>query len=163
MTEKPGAVFDCNLFLQAVGKGGNHAYRCLRLVEEGSLVLYMSEACLSEIDDVLRRPEVRAVFPMLDDARGDALMDWVRRHATMIDPVPHVFDYPVDPKDEPYIDLAIAAEAVYLVSWDKHIRRLASADNSDGERFRREHPSVSVKDPRTFLEEYYGCPSRERP
>ncbi len=55
-------VFDCNLFLQAVGKGGNHAYGCLQLVMAGMLKLYMSEDYLKEINAVLRRPSLREIF-----------------------------------------------------------------------------------------------------
>ena len=156
--EIPLVVFDCNLFLQAVGKGGNHAWRCLQLAIEGKLVVCMSEAVLAEIDEVLRRPEIRELFPMLDDARVDALVGWLREFAVFLDPVPHVFDYPLDPKDEPYIDLAIKAGGVYLVSWDKHIKRLGSPKNPEGKRFMTEYPEVSVLDPKGFLETYFSTP-----
>lgn len=64
----PYVVFDCNLLLQAIGKGGNHAYRCLQLAMDGKLTLCMSEQVISEIDAVLRWDSVRAFFPMLDDS-----------------------------------------------------------------------------------------------
>ncbi|GEM_PF-77223 len=161
--EIPLVVFDCNLFLQAVGKGGNHAWKCLQLAIDGKLLVCMSEAVLEEIDEVLRRPSVREFFPMLDDARVDALANWLREFAVFLDPVPHVFDYPIDPKDEPYIDLAIAGGAVYLVSWDKHIKRLGSPKNPEGKRFMADYPDVSVLDPKGFLEAYFSTPEeRER-
>ena len=151
----PGVVFDCNVFLQAVAKGGNRAYGCLQLVTDGEVTLYMSDDCLAEIDEVLRRPELRAIFPMLTDERVDALIELMRDVAVFLDPVPHIFDYPPDVTDEPYIDLAIAAGAVFLVSWDKHIRNLGNPDHADGRRLQEGHPGVAIMDPGEFLREYY--------
>jgi len=51
----------------------------------------------------------------------------------MISEVPRVFAYDRDPKDEPYINLAIAAGANYIVSWDNDILDLAESSNLDGE------------------------------
>ena len=86
-------VFDCMLFLQAVGKGGNHAYGCLELAMEGKLILCMSEDCVQEIDEVLRRPVVREKFPMLTDDRVDELIAWLREFAEFRDPVERRFEY----------------------------------------------------------------------
>jgi predicted nucleic acid-binding protein len=41
--------------------------------------------------------------------------------STLIVDVPLAFEYPRDPKDEPYINLAIAAEAGFLASRDRDI------------------------------------------
>ncbi len=153
---RPRVVFDCNLFLQAVGKGGDHAYGCLQLVMDGKLTLYMSEVCLGEINEVLRRPEVRKAFPMLTDERVGELIRLVREVAVFKDPVPHVFDYPTDIKDEPYIDLAIESGGVFLVSWDKHIKNLADENHPEGKRFQSEHPGIFVMDPREFLTDFYS-------
>jgi putative PIN family toxin of toxin-antitoxin system len=116
----------------------------------------MSEDVLSEIDEVLRRPIIREVFPMLDDQRATDLISWVREYASFLDPVEHKLDYPTDPKDEPYLDLAIAAGAVYLVSWDKHIKRLGTLDNADGKRFTSSFPRVSILDPKEFLVKFFA-------
>lgn len=80
---------------------------------------------------------------------------WIRTYSVFFDPVPHRFDYPRDRKDEPYIDLAIAAGAVYLVSWDRDIRDLKDASRPDGRRFMEENPSVVILDPKEFLAAYF--------
>lgn len=151
----PRVVFDCMLFLQAVGKGNNHAYACLKLAIEGKVLLCMSEDCLEEIGEVLRRPILATKFPMLTDERVDQLIDWLRRYADFRDPVPRSFEYLTDPKDEPYINLAIQAGAVFLVSWDRHIKQLADPNSTEGKRFIAAHPKVRVVDPKEFLADYY--------
>jgi len=120
----------------------------------GFVTLYMIEDCLSEIGEVLRRPVIREIFPMLDEDRTGALLDWIREYAVFIDPIPTVFEYPTDVKDEPYINLAIESGAVYLVSWDKHIRNLGKPDHPEGQRFQMQFPQVLVLNPSEFLSHY---------
>ena len=73
------------------------------------------------------------------------------RRATTIPEVPRLFVYERDPKDEPYINLAIAAGASYLVSRDADILDLAERDNHDGARLRRYAPNLRILDPASFL------------
>jgi predicted nucleic acid-binding protein len=64
-----------------------------------------------------------------------------------------------DPKDEPYINLAIAAEAGYLVSRDSDILDLADASSPDGGRLRLQAAHLQVLDPVSFLLEARHRPS----
>jgi putative PIN family toxin of toxin-antitoxin system len=128
----------------------------MELVLQGRLKLFMSEACLEEIEDVLRRPEVRQSFPNLTNEKVDEFVALVRIVAEFIDPVPHAYDLPADPDDERYINLAIACGGVFLVSWDKHLRNLANPNHPEGMRFRKAHPTIAVMDPREFLAHYHG-------
>jgi hypothetical protein len=65
--------------------------------------------------------------------------------------VPRVFRYQRDPKDEPYINLAIAAGAGYLISRDTDVLDLASPGDPDGVRLRRHAPRPQILDPVSFL------------
>jgi len=125
---------------------------------DGKITLCMSEDCLDEINEVLRRPVVREKFPMLTDERVDLLIEWLRTYAEFVDPVEAHFEYPTDPKDEPYINLAIQAEALFLVSWDRHIKRLADPKIEEGMRFKERYPRVRILDPQEFLNHYYRDP-----
>jgi len=71
----------------------------------------------------------------------------------MIPVVPHVFPYERDPKDEPYINLAIASGASYLVSRDTDVLDLANPTNADGARLRHLAPLLQILDPLSFLTE----------
>ena len=53
-----------------------------------------------------------------------------------------------DPKDEPYLNLAIATDASYLVSRDNDLLDLMT----DSE-FRTQHPDLKILDPVAFLRE----------
>jgi len=88
---------------------------------------------------------------MLSSERVDSLIDWLREVAIFKDPVAHIYDYPIDPKDEPYINLAIKSGAVFLVSWDKHLKNLADLNHKEGQRFKERFPNILVMDPKQFL------------
>ena len=62
-----GAVFDCNVYLQAAAREKSAAAECLRMVEKGLVRLYLSEDILAEVEDVLNRPEIRNHFQTLTD------------------------------------------------------------------------------------------------
>jgi len=65
--------------------------------------------------------------------------------------VRHAFDYPRDPNDEPYIDLAATAKADYLVSWDKDLLSLMTGHTVLCKRFRQFTHPLKVVDPAAFL------------
>jgi len=52
---KPTAVFDTGIFLQATISDKGPAAKALRLFEDGSLTLFISDDLLEEMRDVLRR------------------------------------------------------------------------------------------------------------
>ena len=67
--------------------------------------------------------------------------------------VPQVFTYERDPRDEKYINLAIASNAHYLVSRDKDLLDLRKEDLPEGQGFRAQFPSLQILDPVDFLKQ----------
>jgi predicted nucleic acid-binding protein len=101
---------------------------------------------------VLSRPELRLRLPRLTPERVGRFLDGIHRAAVIVDPVPHAFSLPRDPKDEPYLDLAIAAEADFLLTWNaRHLRYLMEDKTSEGREFRQKHPKLTIIDPVGFL------------
>ena len=52
--------------------------------------------------------------------------------------------------------MAIDAGAVFLVSWDRHLKRLANTTLLEGREFKERFPKVRILDPQEFLADYYG-------
>jgi putative PIN family toxin of toxin-antitoxin system len=117
----PGAVFDCMVYLQGAAREESPAAACFRLVEEGRLTLCLSPQILAEVKDVLSRPGLRRKFPPLTPQWVKTFVENAERKAMMVTDVPHACSCPRDPDDEPYVDLAIATGATYLVSRDKDL------------------------------------------
>jgi uncharacterized protein len=145
-------VFDCMIFLQATTRVKGPAAACLRLLDLGSITLFVSDEILREVEDVLDRPKVRQKNPHLTDQVVHRLLDRLSKTATRIDPVPVQFSYPRDPKDEPYLNLAIVASAKFLVTRDKELLDLM-LENGEGMDFRSRFPNLKILDPVDFLRE----------
>lgn len=146
-------VFDCMIFLQATANRKSIAARALDLIDSGEITLFISRRILKEVRDVLNRPEVREGLPGINDESVEALFARLKKRAVLVKAVPEVFEYPRDPKDEPYINLAIAVDASYLVSRDTDLLDLMRWDKEDGRDFQRRFRGLRIIDPLAFLNE----------
>ena len=142
------AVFDCVILLQAAGRPTGPAAACLQAVRDGRLELFLSPDILAEVRDVLNRPKTLRKFPALTPEAVDVFLGDVASHATTLPTVPKVFALARDPKDEPYVDLAVATGARYLISRDKDLLDLMGDDA-----FRQQFPGLTVIDPVALLRE----------
>jgi len=71
----------------------------------------------------------------------------------VIHPVKCRFDFPRDPKDAKFIELAIASKATHIASGDNDLLGLATGHGDAANRFRQRAPQTKVVDARTFLTE----------
>jgi len=142
------AVFDAMVFLQAAANPSGPSGACFAHVRSGTLMLITSAETVSELRGLLARPKIRTKFPHLTDDVAEALVTEVERVSTCVDTVPRVFEHPRDPKDEPYINLAIVTDANYLTSRDKDLLDLMNDPD-----FTTRFPGIRVLDPLTLLRE----------
>ncbi len=150
-TSRPQAIFDCNTLIQAIAFDRGPSFRCLELVEFGRIELLVSKPTLAELRRVLEYPEILAISPHMTPLRLGAFLQRLRFRATLVRRVPHAMDYPRDRADEPYIDLAIATKADYLVTRDKDLLSLMTGHSSICKRFRQLTRPLRVVDPLAFL------------
>ena len=141
------AVFDCVVLLQAAANANGAAGACLAFVETGQVNLFLSPAILDEARDVLSRPETRKRFPQLTEEMVDRFLLKVTTLAIVVHDVPAAMQLPRDPTDEPYLNLAIATQASFVVSRDKDLLSIM-----EDEIFRTAFPALSIVDPKTFLD-----------
>jgi uncharacterized protein len=145
---RPTVVLDCMVFLQAASRPGGPAARLfIEYVETGRLTLLVSSAVLAEVRDVLGRPNIRAKNPAITDVTVDDFFRRIEQFAQNIDDVPASYALPRDPDDEPYVNLALAANAIYLVTWDKDMLDLMPDEN-----FRQHYPQLVILNPVALLE-----------
>lgn len=159
----PRVVFDCVVFLQGAARETGPAGACFRLMNEGALTLCMSPQVLAEVSDVLTRPRSRQRFKTLTAERVEALLREVRNRAALLDPVPGIFAYPRDPDDEPYVNVAVAAGARYLVTWDKDLLDLMNEATPEGKDFRQRFPDLTILDPVAFLRRFSSKEEEQPP
>jgi putative PIN family toxin of toxin-antitoxin system len=147
----PRVVFDCNVYLQAAVRQGGPAYACVEMAESGIFTLLVSAEVLSEVANVLSRPSVRQKFTALTDDNVHAYLRNVYAVAQLVHNIPTEFAFPRDPKDEPYINLAIAARADVIVTRDNDLLSLSTGADDLGRDFRARYPLINVIDPVEFL------------
>lgn len=145
------AVFDCNVYLQAVVRRGSPAGSCFKLVEKRKIELFISEDVLAELEDVLSRPKVKESFVNLTDVRIEEFLDSIRKIGVIVKKVPQVFSLPRDINDEPYINLAVEAEADFIVTRDKDLIDLMTSYDIEGKQFRQKFRPLNIVQPLEFL------------
>jgi uncharacterized protein len=150
--KKLSAVFDCMIFLQAAINEKSPAAELFRQVEKENVLLFVSDEILAEIRDVLTRAKVLAKNPHLTVEYVEAFLSRVLKKAVFIKNAPPIFNYSRDPKDEKYIDLAIAVEANYLVSRDKDLLDLMTDASVEGKQFRQRSRPLKIVEPIEFLQ-----------
>jgi predicted nucleic acid-binding protein len=67
--------------------------------------------------------------------------------------VPARYRFPHAPDDEPYLNLAIAARAQFLVTRDKDLLDLMNWRKKDGREFRKRFRKLKIVDPASFVKE----------
>lgn len=147
----PRAVFDCNIYFQALLNNNGPAGRCVDAVMRGKLLLFCTRRILDEFKDVASRPTLRAKFAALTDERVDIVLLNIERLAVFVDQVPEVFTLERDPDDAHYINVAIAVNAHYVVSRDKDLLDLRSERTPQGSLFKARFPTIEILEPTELL------------
>jgi putative PIN family toxin of toxin-antitoxin system len=151
VTDKPRVVFDCNVLLQAAAREKGVAAKCLNLAESNLLQLFVSREVLAEVEDVLNRPEIRAHFQDLSDEIVGAFVKRLQKLSVLVRLVPKEFSYPRDEDDEPYINLAVAAGADFIISHDRDLLDLMTGHANECKEFRQRFRSLRIVKPVEFL------------
>ena len=143
------AVFDTVIYLQATLSDKGAAYACWQLVEKGEVRVFITEAILAEIEDVLNRPKLRKKYSVLTDEKIAEVLQSVRAHAVLIENINRIYAFERDPNDEVFINLALVCKAEFLVSRDNDL-----LDLRKDESFKISFPQLRIVSPAEFLEIY---------
>ena len=128
MTELPRAVLDTNVFLSAFVLR-KKAFRLAEAWFQSRFVWIMSPDIEEEYRDVIARPkfqqtkeEVEEIENMLEEAKAAKLMEYVVPEKSLS----VIAD---DPKDNMFLECAVAGRAGYIVTGDRHLLDLKSYKN----------------------------------
>ena len=129
-------VLDTNVIVSGILRLYSKAAAILHLVAEGTLQLAYDIRLLSEYRDVLSRAKLK--FSKED---VDAFLDQIEPEGVLVSITPLKFRLP-DPDDEPFLEVALAAKAVALVTGNKrHFPK-------------NEYEGAKIISPAEFLEEF---------
>lgn len=109
-------VLDCNLLVSALMSAGSPPGRTFDLARE-KFEIALSEPCLAELFEILHRKKFERYFSREE---ADLFLEVFREAATFFEPTERIAECR-DPKDDKYLELAMAANARFLVSGDQDL------------------------------------------
>ncbi len=98
-----------------------HRIQCKRLIDSDQVSHFVSPETVAELIDVLSCGETIEKFPTYDLNDVSDFVKEIVSQSTLVKSVPSFVDLPRDVDDEPYLNLAIAVEADYLVTTDNDL------------------------------------------
>lgn len=127
-------VLDTNVLVSGMLHAHGASGQIVRRVALGDLALAFDARILDEYEEVLRRPKFR-----LEMHRIEALVEQIRACGLMVAALPLSLGLD-DPDDEVFVEVAVAAQAAYLVTGNlKHFRPVRL-------------PGLEILSPRDFLD-----------
>lgn len=120
-------VVDANVVLSGVRSRNGASHLVLRGMLTGDVPFAASPAVLMEYEDVLKRPGKLGLQPWLSREQIDRLLDALCAKANPALPWFRFRPFLNDPKDDLYIECALAAGAATIVTGDRHFRHPAMA------------------------------------
>lgn len=144
-------VFDCNVYFQAAISPQGPARRLLQLATDGHATLFASQYVVDELVSLTADARIRNKYHLVEEEL-DEFFATIRRHATFVEHVPAVFEFPRDPNDAHYVDLALAVSAKLIVSRDKDLLSLRDETTADGRQFISQYPTLEILTPPEAIE-----------
>lgn len=143
MTAPIPVVFDCTVFTQALINPKGPAGGCIVAAQLGHVRVFVCDYVLREVRELPARLPAKLG---VTTERVDRFILDLGKYTELIENVPVEFSYARDPDDAPYVNLANAAQARFLVTRDKDL-----LDLMRDAAFRRRFPMLEVVEPPLFL------------
>lgn len=131
------AVVDTNILVRALIKPNGTVGPVLSLLRDGRYVLLYSEQLLEELVDVLARPRLRNKYPLSDET-VEAMLQLILLRGEKVRPQRKI-RLCRDPKDDMFLEVAMAGQAAIIVSGDEDLLTLNPFE------------SIPIVPPRDFL------------
>jgi putative PIN family toxin of toxin-antitoxin system len=144
-------VIDTNTLLRGVLSETSAAARLRRAAEQRVVIPLLSKPVLDEYRAVLSHPSLHERFPELAAKDIAYLMKRLLFIGEYVRTPRAHFEFPRDPRDEKFIELAIELSATWIISSDKDLLSLPQSKSDAGKRFRQRLPGVKVIEASDFL------------
>ncbi len=146
-TPPPRAFYDAMVMLQWAALPPQRQHTTVTALSSGQLRLAMSRQMLEELRNLFFRPELQARLPSLTPRHAAAILQKALESADWFESIPQLHLLPLHSKDDHLFDLAIEAEAVYLVTWEKRLLKLRNAHTPEAKRLRQLAPQLKILTP----------------
>lgn len=117
-------VLDANVWISALLWGGKPA-EIVKAAEKGQVIILLSEAIAEEISQVLTYPKIAKVYQAVGLRRED-LVEAMLKIGKFVQVTRKTHVVAEHPADDKFIECALAANAKYIVSGDRHLLKVGS-------------------------------------
>ena len=121
-------VIDTNLFVSSIINKSGIPAKLLQAWQDHDFLLIISDQMLEEMRRVLQYPHIKNKYNLKDDDIAKVI-DTIERFAVVLHDVGGVDVISEDPDDNKVLACAIAAEADFIVSGDKHLLKLGKFED----------------------------------
>lgn len=144
-------VLDTNVILRGLLNTRSASGRVLEFLEQRPGTMLLSKPVLSEYRAVLTDPVIVARYPELTKERVEVALRRSKYLAVYLHVVRTRFEFARDPRDAMLLELAIAAKATHILSFDNDLLSLRSAHTDAAKRLRQRAPKLIVRTPNDFM------------
>ncbi len=146
-------VLDTNTLLRGFNYEFGASGKLLQACKARRVVTLLSKSVLTEYREILSDPELAGSVARGPGAVED-LLGALRFIGEYFAEVNIRFEFPRDPDDATFIELAIAGRATHIITHDKDLLSLPTSRSDAGKRFRQRLPGVQVVDAATFVRKH---------
>jgi len=118
-------VADAHVILRGIRSRHGASGYILAEMLKGNIAFALSTTIVLEYEDVLGRPGLLGTPPIATRTQVEVILDALCARATLVSPWFRFRPFLDDPKDDPYVECALAAGAEYILTDDKHFRHPA--------------------------------------
>jgi putative PIN family toxin of toxin-antitoxin system len=118
-------VIDTNVLISSYLSPASFPALVFQLLRAGRFKLVLTNAILEEYATVLRRSKLAPHLQLNEGQISDAL-DYFTKSSLIVEPTVSLRVVEADPKDDKFIECAVAGGADVIVSGDKHLLALGS-------------------------------------
>ena len=144
-------VLDTNILLRGLINIHSAAGQVVDACDRRKALLLLSRPVLAEYRAVLTAPEITQRYPELTEEKVEVALRRLTYVADVVRSMRTKFEYSRDPKDEKFIELAIAGGASHIVTGDHDLLALSSGKGEATKRLRQQAPSLRVLAPGEFI------------
>jgi len=146
-------ILDTNIIVRGFINLESACGRILRACQRRQVIPLLSRAILSEYREILRRPAILEKYSELNHPRIGIAIERLLYVSDLHRRIGIHFSFPRDPKDSPFLELAIAASATHIITTDQDMLDLVDGRDDASKRF-RQRTATQVLRPEDFISQH---------
>jgi uncharacterized protein len=153
---RPLIVVDTNTIVRAFANRESPSGIVVNCCQNREVPLLLSGAVLQEYHKVLNYPDLKRRNPSWNPDRVEVTLRALRYISDFRRQLRVRFEFPRDPDDQKFLELALAGPATHIVTLDRDLLSLPQSYDEAAKRLRQRLPLLRIVSPLDFLHDLEG-------